>query len=139
MDKLSKFLVEILVSLCAAPQVNGRRGTLMYHVVNPNTTSWPALGPGILASYPTCFNTRAVLFDECIEALNQSADEFVDLEKIPAIKLLDFYRGAARAEKEPLMLTSRKAGKASETLQRVRAVNKDWVRNWMRQWGIQMG
>lgn len=82
---------------------------------------------------------RAVPFEEWIETLNESADAFVDPERNPAIKLLEFYRGAARIRKGPRMLTSHKAEKASETLQRVGTVNKDWVRNWMQQWGSKTG
>ncbi|KAI9745048.1 MAG: hypothetical protein M1818_001326 [Claussenomyces sp. TS43310] len=138
-DKLSKILIEILVSSCTVPLEDGRRGTLMYHVVNPNTTSWSTLVPCILASYPPGIDTKAVAFDEWIEVLSQSADDSIDPDRNPAVKLLDFYRGAARVGTGPRMLTSHKAERASATLQHVGRVNEDWVRNWMQQWGIKMG
>ncbi|KAL9116656.1 MAG: hypothetical protein Q9187_006818 [Circinaria calcarea] len=138
-DKLSKILIEILVSACTAPAEPGRRRTLMYHVVNPNTTSWSTLAPRIRASYPEGIDTRAIPFDEWIEALDQSADEFIDPERNPAIKLLDFYRGVAKVGKGSRKLISHKAEKASQTLRRVGAVNEGWVRNWMEQWGINIG
>lgn len=82
---------------------------------------------------------RTVQFDEWTEELSQSGDHFVDPERNPAVKLLDFYRGAARVSKGPRVLTSHRAEKASKTLQRVGAVNEEWVRIWMRQWGFGMG
>lgn len=108
----------------------------MYHVVNPSTTSWSTLAPEILASYPKGLDMKAVPFNEWIEALNQSADEFINPERNPAVKLIDFYRDAARVGKGTRMLTSNKAEKASKLLQHVGAVSQDWVRNWMEQWGI---
>ena len=81
---------------------------------------------------------RTVQFDEWTEALSQSADTLVDSEKNPAIKLFDFYRGAARVSKGSRVLTSHKAEKASKTLQRVGAVKEEWVMIWMRQRGFKM-
>ena len=81
---------------------------------------------------------KAVPFDDWIETLSLSADGFVDPERNPAVKLLDFYRGAARVGKGPRMLTSHNAEKASKTLQCVGAVNEDWVGNWIQQWGIKI-
>ena len=111
----------------------------MYHVVNPNTTSWSALVPWILSSYPHDVDMRTVQFDEWIEELSQSGEHFFDPERNPAAKLLDFYRGAARVSKGPRMLTSHRAEKASKMLQRIGAVNEEWVRIWMRQWDFGMG
>ena len=108
----------------------------MYHVVNPDTTSWSALVPGILNCYPKDMDMRQVSFDQWIEALSQSTSDFIDPERNPAIKLLEFYRSAARVGKGSRMLSSHKAEKASETLQGVGAVCEDWVGNWMQQWGF---
>ena len=141
MDKLGKILFEILLSASTTSQYrNGRRGTHIYHVVNPNTTSWSTLVPAILNLYPQNVSVRAAQFDEWIEVLSQSEDDdFADPERNPAIKILDFYRGAMRVAKGPRVLTSHEAEKASKTLQRVGAVNEEWVRVWMRQWGFKMG
>ncbi|KAL8722181.1 MAG: hypothetical protein Q9225_001277 [Loekoesia sp. 1 TL-2023] len=136
-DKLSKVLVEILIASSRAPQLNGRRETQMYHVVNPNSTSWSSLAPEILALYPKTTEMRPVSYDEWVDALSQSADEFIDLETNPAIQLLEFYRKARRVEaKGSRMLTSHKAENASKTLQRIGAVKGTWIRTWMQQWGL---
>ncbi len=82
---------------------------------------------------------RTVQFDEWTQALSQSAESFVEPERNPAVKLLDFYRGAARVGQEPRMLMSQRAEKASNLLQRVGSVNETWVRIWMQQWGFRVG
>ena len=82
---------------------------------------------------------RTVPFDEWTEELSRSGDHFVEPERNPAVKLLDFYRDATRVGKGPRVLTSHRAEKASKTLQRIGAVNEEWVRVWMRQWGFGMG
>lgn len=135
-DKLSNILIEILVSSCTtAPQDYSRRaGTQMYHVVNPNATSWTSLVPSILGLCTKGMEMNTVPFEEWTEVLSQSAEEVIDAERNPAVKLLDFYRAAAKAGKGSRMLTSLKAEEASRTLQDVEAVNQEWVRNWMTQW-----
>ncbi len=80
---------------------------------------------------------RAVQYEDWVEALSNSAEEFVDPARNPALKLLDFYRKAAKGStKEPRMLPSHKAEAASRTLRSVGPVRHDWVKVWMEQWGI---
>ena len=129
--------MEVLMSSSKASQTNGPYGTMIYHIVNPNTTSWSSLAPKILALYPKASKVRAVQFSEWIKALGQGAHDSVDPEKVPAVKLLDFYRKAEGVgKKDPRMLTSYKAEAASKTLRCAGAVCEDCVRNWMQQWDI---
>ncbi|KAL8643415.1 MAG: hypothetical protein Q9226_008395, partial [Calogaya cf. arnoldii] len=136
-DKVSHILVEILVSSSKGGQNGAGSGTLMYHVVNPNASSWSTLAPDILRSYPKRHEMRAVQYDEWVEALSNSAEEFVDAARNPALKLLDFYREATKGNtKGPRMLPSHKTEAASRTLRSVGPVQQDWVQVWMNQWGI---
>ena len=136
-DKLSKILIEILVSSSTASQEEvAQRGTLMHHIVNPNVTTWSSLVPGILDSYSKGCNVKPVPFEEWIRKLEKIVDEGLDAEQNPAIKLLEFYQNAATAKQRPRMLSSHRAEEASVTLQNVGAVNNDWENIWMRQWGI---
>ena len=121
------------------PEKGARHGTQMYHVVNPNTTTWALLAPKILSFYPKACEMGTVPFGEWIKLLHQSAGEFPDTESNPAVKLLDFYRRAAKVGKKSeraRLLDSQRAQSASRTLQRVGAVDEQWVKNWMRQWGL---
>ncbi|KAL8885719.1 MAG: hypothetical protein Q9215_006473 [Flavoplaca cf. flavocitrina] len=136
-DKVSDILVETLASSSKDSQKGAGRGTLMYHVVNPNASSWSTLAPDILRSYPKRHEMRAVQYDEWVEALSNSAEESVDPARNPALKLLDFYRKATeRSTKGPRMLPSHKAEAASRTLRSVGPVQQDWVMVWMKQWAI---
>ena len=138
-DKLSKILIEILVSSSTASQEEvAKRGTLMYHVVNPNVTTWSSLVPGIIDSYSKNFNVKPVPFEEWVQKLEKSADKELDMDKNPAIKLLDFYQKAGKAKQGQRMLSSKRAEEASTMLQNVGAVNSDWESIWMRQWGIRV-
>ncbi|CAO1601145.1 hypothetical protein XANCAGTX0491_004809 [Xanthoria calcicola] len=136
-DRVSHVLVEILVSSTKSTPKGDASGTLMYHVVNPNAASWSTLAPDILRLYPQRHEMKAVQYDDWVQALANSGDEFVDAEIHPAVKLLDFYRRAAKASKSgPRVLPSHKAEAASRTLRGVGPVRQDWVKVWMQQWGI---
>lgn len=140
MDKVSKILVETLITSSMVHSGMGyRHGTQLYHIVNPNTTTWALLALKILSFYPKAFEMGTVPFEEWIELLTQSADESPDPKRNPAVTLLGFYRHAAQVGKEgqrARILESQKAKSASRTLQRVGAVNEGWVKSWMQQWGI---
>ncbi|KAL8912050.1 MAG: hypothetical protein Q9171_002903 [Xanthocarpia ochracea] len=136
-DKLSKVIMEIMSAASREAWNDIRHGTVMYHVVNPNVSSWTSLAPRILKLYPKSSSIRAVQYSQWVEALGNSADELLDPERNPAVKLLDFYHKAAIVGKEgPRMLPSYKAEAASKTLQSVGAVKEGWVKLWMQQWGI---
>jgi hypothetical protein len=62
-----------------------------------------------------------------------------DTSKIPAAKLLDFFKHAAHESAESRVLSPIRAQKASSLLRSVGCVNALWVSNWMRQWGIISG
>lgn len=140
-DKLSSILIEILASSCDTPHVL-EGGTHMYHVVNPKTTSWKAnLAKEVLSLYPPSINVQPVLFEEWLRAVGESAAEMdrdgtLQVDRIPAIRLLDFYSGASKPGQEPRSFISSRAEKASKTLREIEPVNGEWVSRWMAQWGI---
>ncbi len=81
---------------------------------------------------------KTVPFDEWIGELSRTADELIDPERNPAVKLLDFYRGASRAGQGARVLASQKAEQASKTLTCVGAVDEEWVGIWMQHWGFKV-
>ncbi|KAL9013139.1 MAG: hypothetical protein Q9173_002148 [Seirophora scorigena] len=88
-DKLSHVLVKILISYSEGARNSKQSGTLIYHVVNPNASSWSEMAPDILRLYAQATGVQAVQYDEWVEALANSTDEVVDPERNPAVKLLD--------------------------------------------------
>ncbi|KAL8960571.1 MAG: hypothetical protein Q9193_002747 [Seirophora villosa] len=136
-DKLSNVLVEILISSSKGARNSDQSGTLIYHVVNPNASSWSEMAPDILRLYAQGTGVRAVQYEEWVEAVVKSADEFVDPERNPAVKLLDFYLNVRKMGKRGArMLPSHRAEAASRTLRDVGPVQQNWVKVWMQQWGI---
>ncbi|KAK6085784.1 Iterative polyketide synthase CazM 8 [Seiridium cupressi] len=147
-DKVSKVLIEILSS---ASQDNtssddegndGPSGTKVYHVVNPQPASWyHDVAPEVLKTMTTD-DVKPVPFREWLATLKDSANESerqgkVDVERNPAIRLVDFYENATNAsDKDKRALPSAASKDASRTLRNVEPVNQRWLRNWMEQWGI---
>jgi hypothetical protein len=140
-DKLSRILVEILVSSCETSH-SPESGTQMYHVVNPKTTGWKAtFAQEVLSRYPQSISVRPVIFEDWLRALGDSAVEMdrdgtLEVNRNPAIRLLDFYSGASKPGQEPRWFISSRAEKASKTLREIEPVNGEWVGNWMMQWGL---
>ncbi|KAI0381395.1 acetyl-CoA synthetase-like protein [Hypomontagnella monticulosa] len=142
-DKLSLILYEILVSSCNSNAADNPAGAnQVYHVVNPNTVSWSTgLASSILAAYPQSTHMQPVSFEEWVRILSDSAREMdssgsIDVDRNPALRLVEFYSGIAKSAQEPRSFVTRRAERASKTLHKTRAVNSDWVDNWMTQWGI---
>lgn len=135
MDKVAAILIDILTLSCAEVLDNESHRTQLYHVVNPNTILWSTLVPWVLAAYPEGVNMKVIPFEEWLKVLEQSSEESADLERNPAVKLLEFYRDADTVERRPRRLKLERSGQARKILEGVEAVNQDWVRNWMQQWG----
>ncbi|KAK3300367.1 putative NRPS-like enzyme [Chaetomium fimeti] len=139
-DRLAIVLLEILHTVSSARPTATQDGTHVFHVVNPRAASWHAdLSPVIAGA----LGVREVDFSEWVSALRASADEaiasgHIDLDRNPAIRLLEFYEGAAAAD-SPRMLTSERAEDASLALAKVGPVGQKWLRVWLEQWGLTRG
>ncbi|KAK4186651.1 hypothetical protein QBC35DRAFT_412198 [Podospora australis] len=142
-DKVSSILLEILFS-ASAPSMQGGKGTEIFHVVNPSPVSWSGatsedgscIARSVLAAYPTAANVLPVSFEAWVEKLQQSAEDAVDVEVNPAVRLVEFYSGLVAAKSEPRRLLSERAEGISKTMREVGAVRDDWLRTWMAQWGL---
>jgi hypothetical protein len=143
-DKRSKILIEILVSSGRPSESGGKsvQGSQVYHVVNPHTTSWStSLSEIIQSSYPPGIPIRSVSFNEWVRRLSDTLEDMdvtssTNITRNPAARLINFYVDATVASGEPRELSSERAEKASKTLREIKAVNRDWIANWMKQWGI---
>ncbi|KAI1097411.1 acetyl-CoA synthetase-like protein [Jackrogersella minutella] len=143
-DKLSRILLEILVSSCNVSELTGHtaEASQVYHVVNPFTTSWSTtFADSILASYPRDTPLQPVSFEEWVRVLSEHADEMensdtIDVDRNPAIRLVNFYTEAAESKRGARAFVSHKAMRDSDTLREIGAVNRGWINNWMKQWDI---
>ena len=154
-DKLSKILVEILSSASHPSNIRGLLeeedsdpphragsvGTKMYHVVNPQAASWSAdLAAGVLNAYPGNI-VQPLPFEEWVERLKSSAeeaenDENLDIERNPAIRLVDFYSDAIGAKESQRVLRATASTAASKTLRELGPLSRVWLDNWMVQWNL---
>ena len=109
----------------------------VFHTVNPHATTYQTLLPSILEMLPS--KTKAVPLAEWVDALEQSDR---NLERNPALKLIDFYRGMVSMEKQGhvmVSLATTNAQERSRTLRDMQAVSPEWMSGWMRQWGFGHG
>lgn len=156
-DKLSKILAEILSS-ASRPSVSQERldeglpdkignthltGTKIYHVVNPHLASWQHdLAVDLFTLFPSG-TVQPVYFREWLMRLKASAKEaesngHLDMERNPAIRLIDFYTTLAENEEASRRLLSAASERASQTLRDLGPLKLDWLRNWMVQWDINL-
>ncbi|KAK7927484.1 hypothetical protein PG985_004482 [Apiospora marii] len=130
-DKVAPILLEILDSLEKSPGP-ADAPLPVYHVSNPNTTSWATLVEYVRGQVAL----PKVAFATWLKHLEENSREFLqDVDKNPAIKLTDFYERISEGNSQVRLETSKAEG-ASETLRSTGAVNADWVARWMRQWGL---
>ncbi|PYI03852.1 acetyl-CoA synthetase-like protein [Aspergillus sclerotiicarbonarius CBS 121057] len=139
-DKASKILLEILSHASQQPPTNANTATSqmqVFHVINPQSTSWSKFAPDMLASYPDSLDLAAVDFETWMRLLEVVATTTTDTDTtdVPAVKLLDFFRRASTEHADARQLSSLKAQQASPALCTLGKVNARWLRNWMVQWG----
>lgn len=113
----------------------------VYNIVNPSTTTWPTIVPFIKSACNV--ELEVVSFPEWLEALQASGlNPHMDIdgsevEKNPALKLLQFLKGIEQQIEQPTAVFSTdETVKASNTLATLQPVGAEWMENWMRQWGF---
>lgn len=112
------------------------RRTEVFHVINPKVHSWDGgFATGVVQLFGRQ-KMRLVAFPEWLALLRGSAENPIDVETNPAVRLIDFLDDVGAEAEGPRTLGTERAEAASKALGSVGAVNRAWVRNWMRQWGI---
>ncbi|KAG7007189.1 non-canonical non-ribosomal peptide synthetase FUB8 [Physcia stellaris] len=107
----------------------------VYQVVNPRTTTWRHLNPSFREHCTT--SLQLTPFPDWLEALEQSAESESNIAKLPAIRLLDFFKQFLEPVSGPLpVLGTSETQKHSTTLEKLTPVGEQWVGIWMRQWGF---
>ena len=151
-DVLSPALLEMALG---RDGVDGEldRSCRVLHAVNPRRTSWKDLLPSVKQSLKlhgpgqhkeaigtldgsTVKDPEIVDYAAWIARLRSSVSDeesSADLQKNPAVKLLDFFAGAVERPAAPL-LDTRMAKKASETLRALDAVKTEWMDTWIAEW-----
>jgi thioester reductase-like protein len=107
-----------------------------YHIVNPRIVQWTDLVPSILRALQeqTDKPVKSVTFEAWLEALRNCPVTTEEMEKKPAIKLLDFYEGLSSENGALPRLATGVTEENSDALRSVDAISADLVRAWIKMW-----
>lgn len=110
----------------------------VYHLINPHTTTWSELYPVIKAFYLNSNIDMEVLeYNEWVDALQQIPRTKENAERVPGLKLLEFYESLRPGTGLGLpALETRKSGEASKALKEGSAVDAKVMRRWLEQWAF---
>ncbi|KAI9932541.1 hypothetical protein ASPWEDRAFT_144517 [Aspergillus wentii DTO 134E9] len=126
-------LANIITELITSRHTSSSNDTCtVFHLANPSITSWESLIPAVEKSY-TVKPSSLSSWIQKLEGINNPTEE--DVIAMPAIKLLDFYRGVLAGEgslSTPLELV--RTMQASSTMRRLKAIDVDLMLNWIQQW-----
>ena len=129
-DLLAKSLAELFVQ---RPRDNSQPTCQVYHLVNPKKTTYGALLARIVSHMPG--KPKLLYIREWVAAIEREQD----LQKNPAGKLLDFYKGMVEVGekgKKMVVLDTARTEERSEVLRGMEEVKGEWVEEWMRGWGF---
>ncbi|KAL4938764.1 hypothetical protein BDV06DRAFT_231536 [Aspergillus oleicola] len=132
-DTLAEIMIELLESRATStdPEQNG---SAIFHLMNPSKTTWTSLVPAVQEAY----SIPAVPIEEWIaelEGINAKSPSDEEVKQKPALKLLDFYRGLASGEGMlSAPIDTSKTSASSETMKELKAIGKELLLNWIKQW-----
>jgi thioester reductase-like protein len=109
-------------------------GATVAHVVNPKTISWSALVPTIRSSIGGESKIEIVSYAEWIDALMKVSLDTEQVEKMPAVKLLEFYEGLLSEKARMATLATAETENMSDTMREMTAVDEEMVRKWVETW-----
>ena len=125
----------IVTELALAQAERSKIGTEVYHIVNPERTTWRYLLLFIQSQLGDV--VQVIPLAAWVQKLGASAETSISeaaLVKNPAIKLLDFYQGLIDATEMSPKLDTRQTKKRSATLRDLKPVKKEWLAKWIDGW-----
>jgi thioester reductase-like protein len=125
-------LADILSELAIAGQAAGTG--IVFNLRNPRTATWRALIPAITTTHPLEIVSSTTWLDSL--RANRDAD---DLDRNPAVKLLDFFGGLWGTDREtkgfrPQSMAIERALGASLAMRKLEAVKLEWLAKWVGEW-----
>ncbi|EAU30279.1 conserved hypothetical protein [Aspergillus terreus NIH2624] len=128
-DTLAEIMIELLDS-----RRNSEELSAFFHLMNPSKTAWSSIVPAVEKAYGIPSVPLEEWISELVSIENPSEEE---VQKKPALKLLDFYRGLA-AGKRMLAVTvdTRKTQEGSATMADLAPIDQRLMGNWIQQWSF---
>lgn len=130
-DKVARVLCEILESATLKLESEAKGTLPVYHVANPHAISWGNIVPWAADT----LRLQLVSFEDWLSKLEGCDEPLEDVDKNPAVKLVEFYREAGKVSATRRMMTW-KTAQASKTLREMVPVNQRWLTAWSKQWGL---
>lgn len=130
------FLGQVIVELATSPGADTPpvSEVVVHHVVNPHSVSWDALAAAVSNLLSAAENVELVSLEEWVASLRGTATKTEDIERNPAVKLLDFFETFLESLDDPPFLDTQEATKLSPTMAKLNPVNEIWMGNWIGQW-----
>jgi thioester reductase-like protein len=112
--------------------------TQVYHLTNPHTTTWSQLYPVIQTHYKNDgIDIEIAEYDDWVNELRQIPQTKENAEKVPGLKLMDFYESLKSGSGLGLpALDTRRMEETSRTLREGTAVNEEVMEKWLAQWAF---
>ncbi|GAB7350310.1 hypothetical protein MBLNU459_g0944t1 [Dothideomycetes sp. NU459] len=134
LDTAAQILVDIVH---ARTHTQAEKKLDVFHLINPQTASWEKLVPAVQGFYGASgIDLEVVEFKDWIAALRKLPATQEEFQRVPGLKLLDFYEGLVSDQGGlPRMATTHTA-QSSSTIRELGPVNKDMIVNWLKQWNF---
>jgi thioester reductase-like protein len=135
MDTAAKAVCEVTMARSTETSQDGDLAHA-YHVVNPAIVQWTDLVPGISQALQESADkpVKAVAFDSWLQALRSCPVTAEEMERKPAIKLLDFYEGLGSEGGSLPRLATKDTEKTSEALRSSEAISAELIGAWIKMW-----
>ena len=137
MDVAAGAVLDVAVSLTAAPS-SDQDSAHVFHLTNPHTTTWSALYPQIQTHFAaTGKQLEVVSYGAWVDALRSIPQTKENAERVPGLKLLEFYESLRPATGLGLpALRTARTERVSRTLREGGAVDGEVMRKWLQQWAF---
>lgn len=130
-DILADSLTETL--LCDSPPKRTDKTRYM-HFVNPRKAYWSDMAHVISSKLEPHRKLEVVTLGDWLDSLAQASDKLMEIDNIPAIKLLDFLRDMAHHSIKRSSFLTRDTECFSPTLNKLLPVSIEWMEHWLNQW-----
>lgn len=142
-DQLATLLLEI--SFGTELHSPDSKGAQVFHPINPNWVSWQSLVPAVIEALEESSSSKSAIsvlkYEEWLALLQSSAKSTANslqtadtLSDNPAVKLLDFFESLMVNTNEEKPLAIQQSAKMCPSLQRLDAIQSEWLRGWIKDW-----
>ncbi|KAI6809631.1 acetyl-CoA synthetase-like protein [Hortaea werneckii] len=128
----SKDAVSSRTSLSSTAQGRAPTKATYLHFVNPNRARWNEICHEIAPLVDG--KADVVPLQQWVDALASAADTEDNISQLPAVRLLEFFRGIASKEAQKAIFSTSRSTAHCEKLRDLPPVSVPWFKRWLTQW-----